>query len=233
MAATVTLAQLRERSRLYADERPEGTDTYLTKVEMTSLVNQSIKELYDRLVAARGHEYYAAFANFNTAAGTASYNLPADHYETLKVTLQWSATDLERVEDGEIEDIDDLNRLSTWGRWSPKMYRNISTVMFLSPTPTTVVAVDHMYVPTFTDLVQDADTFDGVNGWEKSVALRTAIEIRTIQQEDTGDLKELLAAELVRIDGLAADRAARAPKRVRDVMPENSLRRWPERLPRP
>jgi hypothetical protein len=232
MAATVTLAQLRERSRLYADERPGSTDSYLTTAEANQLVNQSIKELYDRLVAARGHEYYIAFDSFDTVVGDQFYPLPDDFYEMLTVKLNWAATDVEELDQMAYSEMIHLGNVSTWGRWTPKGYRVVQE-LFLAPSPTGIVQVELIYLPGFGELTLDSDTFDGVNGWEKSVCLRTAIEMRTIQQEDTSDLERLYEREVARIEGLAADRAALTPKTVRDVYPEGSPRRWPERLPRP
>lgn len=233
MAATVTLAQLRERSRLYADERPAGTDTYLTNPEVTTLVNMALKELYDRLVAARGQSYYQKSASFNTVSGTAGYAATADFYELLRAYISWSSTDVEDIPQIDWRRAPDYQNASRWGRRAPKGILMTTGGFLLVPTPNAVVAVNYDYVPTFADLVNDADTFDGINGWDKSVALRCAIEIRRIQQEDASDLKDSLAEEIERIEKLASDRAALTSPQVVDVYPEYTRRLWPERLPRP
>lgn len=222
MARTVTLSQLRDDARLYADERPGGTSTFITNTEATRLVNLALCELYDLLVEARGHEYYETVdTSISTAAGTATISLPATFYQLLSVHLQWSSTDLEPVP--ALEHIQDRHwhtNLGTWAQHNPKAYRLRSTVLEFFPTPSSVVTVELRYVPAFTDLSADGDTFDGVNGWEKLVALRVACEMRAINQRPYGDLERMYERELERIRGLAADRAAQSPKTIRDVQPE-------------
>lgn len=229
MARTVTLAQLRSLALLYADERPGGASTFITTTEANQLVNLALTELYDLLVAARGHEYYETTTEaVSTTAGSATANLPSDFYELLALHLKWSATDIEPID--ALEDIADRHRLvnwGTWSQWSPKAFRIRGTVIEFFPTPSTTTVLQIRYVPVFTDLAMDASTFDGVNGWEKLVALRAAIEMRAINRQPGGELERLYERERDRVEALAADRASATPKRIRDANPEGRRTGWP------
>jgi hypothetical protein len=230
LARSVTLLQLRTDARLYADERPGGTSTFITDTEANRLVNLALTELYDLLVEARGHEYYETVStSTSTVAGTAAVSLPADFYQLLGVHLQWAANDLEEVRDLEhIQDRHGLVNLGSWSQYGPKAFRLRGTSLEFFPTPTSVVTVALRYVPAFGDLASDAATFDGVNGWEKLVALRAAIEMRVIGGRPYGDLERLYDRERDRVQGLASDRAAQSPKRIRDVQPESNWgTSWP------
>lgn len=229
----VTLANLRSRARTYAEERPGGTTVFLTDPELTVIINDCIKELYDILVAARGHEFYISSANLALVAGTETYNLPADFYELEDVQLVWSATEVEPVQAFERNESDWYRNFTTWGRWTPKAFRlSGGSIQFL-PTPKSAVTATLIYIPTFTDLSGDSQTFDGVNGWELLVTLEAAIAIRAMQKLETGPLEMRRDRQLARIQALASERAANHPQRVRDVCPEGVPynRRWPERLP--
>lgn len=235
MAASVTLAQLRMRSRTLADERPGGHSRYVQDVELNLIINDAIKELYDLLVAARGHEYYIApDLSITTAIDVEDYALPDDFYEVHSVHIGWSSTEWEPVEQFELgRDESELRRFASWGRWSRKGFRIMGDRINFLPPPKTAQQVVLRYVPAFTELEKDSDEFDGVNGWDLLVQLDAAIAMRTMSQRETGDLAQRRERTYERIQGLAADRAAKEPKTVQDVSPECGWNRWPERLPRP
>lgn len=232
MAANVTLANLRTRARLYADERPGGAGTFITDTELNAILNDCIRELYDLLIAARGHEYYITGSSISIVAGTSQYNLPATFYELKSLNLIWSAREWEPVHDFETLEAPQLVNSSTWGRWSPKGFRLTAGIITILPVPTSAVTADLSFIPTFTDLSMDSSTFDGVNGWELLATLDAAIAMRALQKLETTDLERRRERQYVRIEGLAADRAAAEPKRVLDVNPEANRSLWLERLPR-
>jgi hypothetical protein len=230
MARTVTLSQLRSDALLYADERPNSASTFITTTEANRLVNLALTELYDLLVAARGHEHYETVSTaIATVAGTATVNQPSDFYQLLSLHLQWSTTDIEPVDD--LEHVADRHRLVNWGTWTawgPKAFRIRGSVIEFFPTPTTATTLQIRYIPAFTDLANDNSTFDGVNGWEKLVALRAAMEMRAINRQPGGELERLYDRERERIEAMAADRASSTPKRIRDAMPEaRRVMGWP------
>src|SRR4051812_30482519 len=97
MARSVTLAKLRGLARLYSDQRPGGAQAFIPDVAASAdsagvndLINLALTELYDLLVAARGHEYYRTSAPLTLVPNAATVSLPVDLYELLTVTLEWS-----------------------------------------------------------------------------------------------------------------------------------------------
>lgn len=243
----VNRAYLRNLSRLYANERPGGTEAFIVDsdasanaISLDSIINLKLASFYDLLVVARGHENYTTDYSFSTVAGTATYALPSDFYQLLTVHLIWQANELEVIPATSVrERLDYQNWNNTWSRWSPKAYRLRGTqtaagsTLEIFPNPTTVVSASVRYIPEFAPLVTDTDTFDSVNGWENLVAIAAAIDLKTFAEKPLGNLPGLLEKEEARIRGLADQRSANEAAQVVDVSPEGNCfaefvgdRRW-------
>lgn len=227
--ASVALKDIRRLARLYADQRPGGgrKKKFIGDEDANALVNLALRELYELLVRAHGHEYYQTVdTSLSTASGVATVNLPTGFFQLLSLALRWTPKDIEPVD--ALESIDDragLVRFGVWSRDSAKAFRLRGGVIEFFPTPTMVTALELRYVPTFVDLATDTATFDSVNGWERVVALRTALEMLTIGGDATGAVQGLYETELERIARIASERAAAHPKRIRDVVYEEGRRR--------
>lgn len=228
MASSVTLAQLRLNARLFADQRPGSTTSFITEPELTGLVNAKTRELYDMLVAAHGSDYYATEGTIAIVAGTSRYNLPADFYQLSSITLEWSSNDHELMFPvGSVRErihFEGVLPQNNWSRYSPKGYRERAAQLEFLPVPTGTVTARLQYVPVFVDLVADGDTFDGVNGWEKMIALGVAMEMRVIEKRTASDLASMYGEQLARIETMKSERDAEAPKEVVDVTRLNAAR---------
>lgn len=234
--AAVTRKYLRNLARLYADGRPGGSNAFVVDsdaatdaVSLDSIVNLKLASLYDLLVLAGGHDYYAADTTIALVANTATYSLAGltpPFYQALTLHLSWSPLDNEPVADtSQLERLAYLN-WTTWARWSPKAFRlrgaqgaSAQTLEFF-PTPTIAVNAILRYVPAFVPLADDVTTFDSVNGWENLVALAAAIDYRAIAEKPNADLVALYQVELDRVRGLADKRAALNPPQVVQTNPE-------------
>jgi hypothetical protein len=237
--SAINRAYLRNLARLYADGRPGGSSGFVVDSDATAnavsfdtLINGALAELYDLLVAARGHEYYATDATLNIVADTATYSLASDFYQLLSVRLEWGDGELEELTPAAVRQRTAYeNTLIPWQRGSLKAYRLRGTqtasaqTMEFFPTPTTSVTARYRYIPAFALLDDDADTFDGVNGWEKLVALKAAIEYRTIAEKPLGTLPQLYAECMARISALGDQRNANYAEQVQNVHPEGRFRR--------
>lgn len=227
--ASVALKTIRDLARLYADSRPGGgrKKKFIGDEPLNGLVNHALRELYELLVRARGHEYYETVdTSLTTATNVATVNLPADCFQLLSIALRWGTQDLEPLD--ALEAIDDragFVRYGVWSRDAEKAFRMRGNVIELFPTPKTATPLELRYVPNFTELTSDNATFDSINGWEKLVALRVALEMLTIGGDSTGAVEKLYEREFERVEGIAGERAAAHPKRVRDVVYEESRRR--------
>lgn len=229
MAASVTRGQIKTDARLFADERPGGASTFVDDTEDNRLIHLRAAELYDKLLKARGHEYYATTTPLAIVSDTSLYNQPADFFELLSLTLEWSATDHELVEPFELLERHILQG-GVWARGSTKGYRVRGTQIEILPVPKSAVTGRLLYVPAFGGFASDAATFDGVNGWERWISIAVAIDKLSIAGLPTGHLEKLLAPMEVRIEELAAQRDAGHPARIRNVYPESNSRRWWPRL---
>lgn len=238
MAAAVLASQIITDARLYADQRGAGvaSNGFLTDTEVLRLVNQQIKELYDLLLSARGHDYYITSGTLAISVGggvsssSSVYALPADFYQLKSVTLEWGADDHELVRpvNSVAGRVDFASPYGIWQREADKGYRLRGPNIEFLPTPTSSVTCRVQYVPAFTDLTLPSGSFDGVNGWEKLVAVGVAMEMLDIEEEGSGErLQRLYNRQLARIRALAADRDADNPTQIEDVCPEGgSGRRW-------
>jgi hypothetical protein len=231
----VNRAYLRNLARLYADGRPGGnssfipdTDATANAVDMNTLVNGCLAELYDLLVSARGHEYYSTDADIAIVTATSLYPLPTDFYELLSIRLQWDNYYIEEMHPMGVRERTAYESLAfgVFERGTPKAYRlqgsqtaSARTVEIL-PVPTRTVTCRIRYIPLFAPLADDTSTFDGVNGWEDLVALKTAIKWRTIAEKPIGNLQQLYAECFERITSLADQRNANYAEQVQQVNPE-------------
>jgi hypothetical protein len=233
---SVNRAYLRNLARLYADGHPNGTGAFIVDsdsatnaVSFDTLINGALAELYDLLVSARGHEYYATDADISIVTGTSLYSLPTDFYELLSIRLNWDPYFIEELKPMGVRERTRYEMLvGIFERGTPKAYRlqgtqtaSARTVEIL-PVPTRSVTCRIRYIPLFAQLASDSDTFDGVNGWEKLVALKAAIEYRTVAEKPLGNLQALYAECFARIQSLADQRNANYAEQVQQVNPE----RW-------
>lgn len=231
MARSTNRAKIRERARLYSDQ----PDTGVVKDDKANLlINDALTELYDMLVAAAGEEFYQTVSTaITTAAGTATYALPTDFYALSAFFLNWGADRIEPV--GKLSSVADLYRFNgiAFDEWGSKAFRLRPEHIELFPTPTRAVATILRYVPACPELTKDSTAFDGVNGWDRLVALRVAVEMRMIAGLPAGELAGLYEQEKQRIQDMATERVQNEPRRIRDVGPENgtSDEAWPWRLP--
>jgi hypothetical protein len=211
---------LRTDARLFADKRPGSDTSFVTETELTRLVNLKTRELYDMLIEARGSDYYANESTVAIVAGTTRYPLPVDFYQLASVTLEWNTSEHELMFPiGSVRQrtpYEAPNWLA-WTRNSPKGYRLRASQIEILPEPKSDVTARLQYAPVFIDMVADGDTFDGVNGWEKMIALGVALELMAIEKRTSATVAQMYAEQMARIESLKSERDAEAPKEVVDV----------------
>jgi hypothetical protein len=216
---TVTLAQLKRMSRLYADERPGGANAFISDDELRDLINSHIADEYDLLIHAGGHERYETIDTSEaTVSGTATIDLPDDFYELLSLHLVWGTRQLEPVDAlDSVADRRDVANLGVWARDAEKYFRRRGAYIEFFPTPTTATTVELRYVPTAPILTAEEATFDGVNGWERMICYRVAAEMLAIASKSPATMMALYQAEREKLELLAHQATASHPDRIRDV----------------
>lgn len=209
MAKTVTFLELRTRVRFLGDfeDSIPIDDTRLGEV-----VNSSIGKVWNLLLRYRGDAYEKEQTPAPaTAIGIDYITLAADFYRLVQVEVL-DGSNYVRLDAHKTLDRGALSQNAV----SPRdlRYRFSATVnpvaaspvVRLVPTPTAVWPLRITYLPSFADLVVDADTFDGVNGFEdlviaqavKLLKMRESMpmgewegEVQKLEREITGEAGDL------------------------------------------
>lgn len=218
MAKTVTLAQLITDVRLWSDNRTGSSGSEaITDTEITRLLNLHLGALHGKMAALGSADFPLAIAQdtITLAGGTASYALPDDFLSAVSVELAWATTEREIVRS--LNHYADAYkfRSMTWGQWGSKRFRIVGNQITFYPTPAQAVDAILTYVPTFADLADDADTWDGINGWEKLVTLGAALDVMSIQARPTGNIAALYTDQANRVDAELSRRQDQDPQEVR------------------
>lgn len=190
-------------------ETTDQANAFVTDAWLTKRLNRNLRLVYAMLVKARGSGYYRSETTFSTVAGTQLYALPATFMELLDVRLEPSTTDkfsLVEAQDSEVAALEAASQ--SW----PSRYQLRAGNIAMLPTPTTVVSVRLVYVPAFVALVADADTFDGVCGFEEAAVWRTVAEMLSKDTADPSFALLRVAEWDKHIGDLAQKRAVNPPR---------------------
>ena len=197
MALTRTLAQLRTEARQLADME---NSTFISDSEFNRYINRSTARLYGKLVEARGDQYYRTSSAFTVSGGSGVVALPTNFFKLL-------AVDLDR-QSGSTRNITALEL--------PFSLRNRVDAVPDGRTGTI------WFVPHFTEMTSDSDTFDGINFWEHWVVLDVVIQALTKEESDTSSLvleRDVMNRE---IEGLSRNRNYGEPSPIQDLRRNNS-----------
>lgn len=248
----VTLASLRAISRLYADERPEGTNQLIPTPDLDNLINLQCAEHYDICVSARP-ELYMIEQCIVTAAPAAcicgrrlfvQFPTCPPVYEMGGVEIKWSDQDIEPVREIRAADSYQYERLGTVDRYTAKGYVfgespvDGGAGFYIAPGPALGITIRLRYVPPFPKLGEEdccgnvRENFNAVNGWDKLVGLGVALELLAIRGKGPGLIGDRYEAQRERVERMARERSAQEPRTVRDVYPEGRVN-WPFGLPPP
>lgn len=230
MARAVSLgAMLTEVRRRANIENQTG---FITDAEIRNYLNYTITRLYNQLVQNGGQEWFRAVSSITTVPGLSAYPLPSDFFELQSVDLTINGVTLTLLPYMEVE----RNVFKSWPiapSGAPGYYRVQGGNINFIPIPSGTYAMGLNYYPIFTpfatDGSQDANTFDGINGWEELPIWRAVIYCKEKGDEDSSFAK-MHAAELQKdIDAMASNRDRGAPERVTDVRSSRRFYPWTRR----
>lgn len=195
MARTRTLLQLRTECRQRTEM--EGS-TFVSDAELTRYLNQSIAKLYGKLVRARGDQYYRDSFSTTTTPGSSGVVLPATFFKLIGVDVQLSGLwrSLDPIDWSARSDYLNAGSVSTVD--GPLGYDLARDQVNIAPTPSSAFPVVIHFVPYATELVLDADAFDGINGWEGYAVADACVAMLAKEDSDT----RALVAELEQMDAL-------------------------------
>ena len=215
--ALKTLSQLRNGARRRADMEDDGN--FVDDPEATDYVNDGIGDLFDLMIDGDSASLFAINAPTLTKVGDNAYSLPSDFYRLVSIDLFVGG----RYFSGVPGDVRHLARMAS----RPPDKREFRYFLRFSPTtgakqvfvfPELDVAnIAIVYLPEGPTLVNDSDTFDGLNMWSEYVEVAAAIEMLIKDEQDTTALEFKLRRLEKRIRDHIRDIDVGLPAQIRDV----------------
>jgi len=230
------MSRPRTLTNLIADVRTrtqtENMSTAYADSVITEWLNQAWAELYEKLVTAKGADFYEKYSPpIVTLANTAMYDLPGDFYQLLAVEAYingqpyWlrSFTRAERAV---------LANTNIFTDRDPLAYKIRGSQIEFRPIPPAGTNIVMYYVPAPARMIAGGDSIDGVAGWEQYIIDSAGLQIAQREHDET--LTKMLSDSIMllgsRIESMAAHRDAGYPPRVTDVTlsrsPRFRRRRW-------
>lgn len=203
---------------------------FVTDPELDTYINASAYELYDLLVTAYGEDYYVATPyEFTTDGTNQTYALPSDFYKLLGVDLNITGTGNNNQNTPITLKPFKFNERNKFSYQNIQMYRGTNlryrlkgNDVYFNLVPQSGQLCRVWYVPQMTKLVDDADTLNGVSGWQEYVLIDAALKMLAKQNLDVSVLAAQKAAMIKRINDTAANRDAGEPQCVSDTSEYNN-----------
>lgn len=222
-----TLGSIKDQARQRCDR---VNSTFFEEDELNLYATQSYKELYDLLVQKFEGEYLVSTTPYSiTADGTNEmYDLPSDFYKLLGVDISINLNDpsawftLKPFMLGERNRYVLKNVPNQLGRVSIR-YKLWGSKIWFTPLPTAGQLFRLFYAPVPQDLTDDADTVNGVSGWEEYIITDMCIKMMAKEESDPTVFIGQKMALIKRIEEAAGNRDAGSPQRVTDVQTGQDL----------
>jgi len=218
-AGVTTLLAVRTAAQQRADM---VNSQFLTVAEWNANIQSSYQELYDLLVQKYGDNYFVTTTFSITTDGVNErYALPVDFYKLLGASLVVTTSSptqyltMKPFMFGE-RDALSIPGMAIRGRTTLR-YRLDGNNLWLRPFPMGGQVIQLYYIPRLVVPTLDADTIDGVSGWEEYVVVDAAIKALQKEESDCSLLMAQKAALERRIEAAAENRDAGMPARVVDV----------------
>lgn len=195
-----TLLEIRDKVRQRADIQKE-TARYPDS-ELNQYINDSYKKLYGILVRHNLHRDESS--QTINADGSATYDLPADHFSTMAIFKEEGDYYRRLRKHGFRDRPHGGTETITGEAVTYRIARVAGTkTVEMFPRPTDGVYI-HTYVPILADLSADTDTLDSILAWDEFVVIDAAIKCLRKENSDTTELKRDLAEEFGKITADAA-----------------------------
>lgn len=216
---SVTLAQLKQRSRVRADMEKSK---FVKDPELTDYINSSIAELHDILVQSYGSDYFVKSTTFLTVQDQQDYPLPDDFFKLKGVDVK---LDNSRFTTIERFNFNERNRYELSGVWDLRgigsiRYRLLGSIIKFTPTPDRNVPVKVWYTPRAVELVNDTDILEDFNQWHEYIIVDVAIKMLLKEESDTTALERQRQRLMDRIEKISQNRDAGKPESISDIYAE-------------
>lgn len=215
MSQSVTVASVRTKIRQLADiETLDEANSVITDAELTSVINDAFRALYDLIANVAGHEYFATSATVSPS----TFALPADFYRALGVDFPnyYGTNQHATSRRFSFAERNRRNALYVVEGYDLPSYRVQNGFLKWEPASAApVAAVTLWYVPTPAALASGG-SFDAVNGWDDYVVAWGVRYCKEKQEEDSKPALLKLAQAERRVRENAA-RIVQDPMAVADV----------------
>lgn len=191
MARNVARLALRTRVRQLSDTE---NDANITDTEINNLLNLHMPHVYGILVAAGAPDYYSSSTTITTTSGTTSYALPADFRSLVNMYVVESA-DIRRIIGPMRESYRDQYKAPSASNWQVSME----------------------YIPCCPVWTDDADNFDGVEGWDWLISALCARDILIKQRRDASTIVAMAIQHEQLIKSMSSNRDKGGARYVQDV----------------
>ncbi len=225
MPATKTLAEMRTSTRELSDMEGSG---FVEDAEVDRRLNEALRQLYDKLIKARGEHFYSTSASISTVVGQSLYTFASDFSNIdCYMLLRLLVSDGSQTVDVPSFEWSDLAALQSYGSSGGNSfhlwrYKLKPTGLELQPTPQAARTLTLHYIPAMTELANDSDTFDGVNGWERWACLTAAIDLLIKEESDPSGLMAQRAMIESDIINLASSRDQGRPESIQDTQRDHA-----------
>lgn len=212
MAREVSLLELRTRAQQLAQME---NSTFITTAEWNDYINVAFAKYHTLLVESRGMDRFVKSASISTFAGNASYPLPADHFETMGIDINFNSF-TNTMTPFQFEQRN-WYKNAGWGPNQPVAYRIVGNNLTFIPTPNGPFSLTHWYIPAAVKLTLDTDKFDGVDGWDQFVCWEVVAMALAKEESDNSYASSQAQQWGTIIAQAAPNRDAEHAPRARDV----------------
>lgn len=199
--ATYTLANLRTLAKQESDN---VNQSFISDAEFNRYIQGSYNELFGLIVEAYGDDYFvqtpSAGYQFTTDGVNNRYALPAAFFKLRGVDLQ----------------VQTPNQWTTLKPFTMAERNRLSGQNSNIPMAGQVLQV--LYTPLPTLPAQDADTIDGVNGWEEYVIIDAAMKALAKEEADVSVLMARKQAMIRRLEAETQNRDSGMPHHIADTL---------------
>lgn len=211
----ITLESLCDRA--YQRGGFDGATGRFPRPMVRGLVNDSIADLWDQIVRARGYDTLAAASLITIEPGRSVYTMPASFLTLLSVSLDFGEgpVRLERFAQAERARL----HYPSAPPFGASYYQLVGDNIEILPVPAKVGTLEVRFVPAAPLLEDDPQLFDGVNGWEEWVTVDVARKMATRERdwEQVSVLERDLGRLAARVLHAAGARDRASVRRVVDV----------------
>ena len=227
-ASKWSLSAIRDQVRQRCDM---VNSQFISDVELNSYINASFVELYDILVS-RFEDYFTKYPAiaFTIVTGN-TYTLPEDFYKLRALDGKFDGSDYwYGIKPFNFSTDRNIRNRLIWrpvvGR-SYLMYQILGNILYIIPEERAQCDYQMWYIPRATQLVNDSDVMDSVNGWEEYVVVDACVKALTKEESDPSVFLAQKQAMLKRIEEMASNRDSGFTPKVGDAMSGEWGYNWP------